>query len=116
MIPKIPEGERLLSVHHGLYNSLQNWPDADKRMQEGAQHYGYSWCEVNLTADMIEELMDIHNYLILMRLRLDSLDYEDSNVLAVISTLEGLAETMMVAAADLPEFDGPTSAEWIGDA
>lgn len=114
MIPKIPEGDQQLSTNHPKYTALQkNW-QAHTRMIAGTQRYGKSWCEVDLKEDLWEEIMDAHNYLILMRLRLDSLniDMADETDKALDDIAYNLADIEYILETKVPEFEGETSAEW----
>lgn len=115
MIPKVPEEEQILSVDHGDYKYLQGSIPADKRMHEGAAHYGYSWCEVNLKEDLLEEQYDSLNYVLLMMLRITSLgqDIPDYLMKVFLRLREIFEEAIGLIDKMVPEFEGPTSAEWI---
>ena len=115
MIPKIPEEQQLLAVNHGRYKELQKWDYAHDRMVTGSRRYGHSWCEVNLKQDFLEEIADAHNYRILMHLRFDSLNLEmpDKVRQALDDIAVNLADIEYVLAMWVPDFEGPTSTEWV---
>lgn len=116
-VPKIPKEQQLLSISHGEYPKLQHSPYAHARMVAGTERYGHSWCETNLKEDLLEEAADIRNYVILMKLRYDSLDVDMP--LQVQQTLTDIlydvSDIEYIVCRDLPEFDGPTSAEWVAN-
>lgn len=87
-------------------------------MLAGAEKYGLSWCEVNLKADIIEELVDIWNYLNLMELRIKNRidlapDFSMTQRSWVVKMRRLVLEALESTDTLCPEFEGPTSAEWV---
>lgn len=82
------------------------------RMQEGALKYGPSWNEVDLKTDVQEELYDIINYAVLMWGRLAALGVLTSDDRFDLHAIVDYCDEILFTLSKLPDFDGPTSAEW----
>lgn len=85
-----------------------------ERMAEGQEQYGKSWAQVNLRADLLEEISDILNYVYLMYIRVyDALGYVPHEMAFKLNLIARLARSLNLVAEELPAFAGPTSAEWV---
>jgi hypothetical protein len=106
---------------------LQDYPvdplverETTARLEAGAHKYGKSWCEVDLREDLLEELYDVLNYCRMMVVRYRAIyngeDYDDPVANKMGTVLTGLmADTtdhILAIRRFVPEFEGPTSAEW----
>lgn len=112
MIPKVENAGLILEYRS--YNELQDNRVAKQRMIDGAQKYGTSWAEVNLKKDMLEEAYDLMNYALLGIVRIEKSkvpmntdDYE------ALLTIREMAKDIIVQIGFLPDFEGPSSNEWI---
>jgi hypothetical protein len=96
------------------------------RLLAGTQKYKTSWCEVNLKQDLLEELYDILNYarMILTRYKIITgsegaiSEYSDDRVgakmAAVLTDLvNATTDAVLAVQRYVPDFDGPTSNEWV---
>lgn len=104
-----------LIVDEILYQQAQDNADAHLRMEEGADKYGASWAVVDLKTDLMEELLDALNYPLLMAVRVHhatgGLTLEDWETISLFR--DKVKELVAFADSFFPNFDGPTSAEYV---
>lgn len=100
-----------------MYKTNKDLPELHQRILDGEKRYGESWCEVNLKQDVIEELFDVYNYATLMRARLAEQTHNlllTDEVSSLLDQLQAMAVNWIaVIEVGIPQFEGPTSAEWV---
>ena len=81
MIPVIPTEEQVPVLETEVIEMIENcyrgsgeaseevFNELQRRLKAGAAKYGTAWCEVNLTEDLREELLDAMNYLAMLLVR-----------------------------------------------
>lgn len=116
-IIKIEPKRQVNAIEHKSY--FEGWPEAHDRMVRGTKKYGKSWCEVDLRSDLIEELMDVYNYAELIRLRLKeqvTLVLPTAEQDKLLTEIKNAARVLTNRIEEVfPEFEGPTSNQWVGD-
>lgn len=90
------------------------------RLQAGAAKYGTAWNEVNLTQDLVEELLDAMNYVVMSLVRMEAVltgtTQGHRDFLKYDRTLQAIATYLEAAfhmAEDLPQMEGPSSKDWL---
>jgi hypothetical protein len=117
MIPKIPKTHHAYKPVISLdeYEVFRGPDEAHERMVAGVEKYGNSWCEVNLKQDLIEELLDVVNYIIMIEFRCIFTNTEFSHeTVRLLSLIRESVEYYISALRTyLDDFEGLTSAEWV---
>lgn len=95
---------------------------AHERLVAGHDKYGVSWTEVDLKQDALEEAYDLLNYPRMALQRVEELINAGQNpfsgreyvrfVAAVERSLD-LAQAIIREINEWPDFEGPTSQEWV---
>lgn len=84
-----------------------------RRLQAGAHKYGEAWTEVDLKTDLWEEVMDSLNYVVLMAHRLKGADEYSPFLEVLLGQLTNILTEALDSIKHLPEFEGPTSKDWV---
>src|SRR5690606_33865672 len=86
------------------------------RLHAGAAKYGTAWCEVNLTEDLREEILDAMNYLAMLLVRRGRGQFGSNRGNADDSLIGMVGELMTMAfkiVSELEQCEGPTSKDWV---
>jgi hypothetical protein len=95
--------------------------ETDERLINGQAKYANSWCEVNLKADLMDELFDCMNYPRMMLCRLSKLhelglvdQAEVDRVTVFVAELVARIQALTSLVIDnIPPFEGMTNEEFI---
>jgi hypothetical protein len=123
-IPAIPQELRTTALDAQLFTDRRFTARAacESRLEMGVDKYGMSWCEVDLKADLIEELLDGINYCAMGRERaaIATADAKGLDVFVLRQTIETLTTAQDVLSqlvedvlGEVLSFEGPTSNEWV---
>lgn len=85
----------------------------EERLYAGAKKYGLSWNHVDLKTDLKEELEDAANYVAFMIGRLVETGLLDLPLNNLLVQIRDQIEEVYALVGTLPEFEGPTSADWV---
>lgn len=84
-----------------------------RRLEAGAHKYAEAWTEVDLKTDLWEEVMDSLNYVVLMAHRLKGADEYSPFLEVLLGQLANILTEALDSVVRLPDFEGPTSKDWV---
>lgn len=122
MIPVIPKEKQVPILETEVLDALGSlYPDAPgaieqlvHRLHAGAAKYGTAWCEVNLTEDLREEILDAMNYTAMLLVRRSRvLGPKGSADDVMIGMVGELLTSAYKIVSELRQCEGPTSKDWV---
>lgn len=107
----------VLAQCYGIYGSKGSevMNELHRRLQAGAAKYGTAWCEVNLTEDLREELLDAMNYIGMLAVRRESNSPRGTADDVLLGMVAELVFSAYKIVSEIEGCEGPTSKDWVGE-